>query len=71
MRLTIVCPLFYGGGSGSATYYQLLAEGLMARGVHVTIISDRETGRFGGQYFALFPARCGRDRHPLRDRLAY
>lgn len=71
MQLVIVCPLFHGGGSGVATYYRLLAHSLMEKGVAVSIISDREKGEFAGQYIGLFPVRCGRDRRPLRDRLAY
>ena len=71
MKLVIICPLFHGSGSGSATYYRLLAEEFIKKGVLVTIISDYEQGDFSGQYISLFPARCGRDRHPLRDRFYY
>jgi glycosyltransferase involved in cell wall biosynthesis len=69
--LTVVCPSFHAGGSGSSVYYPLLAGTLASAGWKVSVVSDEERGSFAGTYHPLFPARTGRNRRPVRDRLAF
>lgn len=71
--LTICTPVFWGDGSGAASYYQLLTKECLALGWIVSVIGDQEaaTHDLNLNYFPLFPVRCLRDRQFLRDRLAY
>lgn len=72
-RVAICSPIFWGDASGASVYYQLLANELLTHGVDVTVISDQERAdsELSVNYFPLFPARCAKDKRPLRDVAAY
>jgi glycosyltransferase involved in cell wall biosynthesis len=72
-HVVICSPIFWGGGSGASSYYQLLAKEFVLSGFQVSVISDQEVldGGLNVNYFSLFPARCSRNRRVLRDHFAY
>lgn len=71
MKVLILTPLFFGDSSGAAVYYKILANSFIQSGYAVSVISDKETGEFQGQYYGLLPSRCGREKRFPRDVFAY
>lgn len=69
--LLIVTPAYHGGATGAAVYYGLLTEAFAADGRSVHVVGDRRQAPSPVHYHALFPERVGRDRRPVRDRIAY
>ncbi|RME56143.1 glycosyltransferase [Candidatus Parcubacteria bacterium] len=71
MTVVFISPLFFGDSSGAAIYYRLLAKYVSDKGCIVSVISDKEMGDFDGQYYDLFPKRCGQNKKFPRDVYVY
>jgi len=73
-NISIVTPIFSGSGTGAATYYHLLAEGLQHQGVDLTIISEKTNLPINFdncEYLGLFPTRTGKKKQLIRDLIGY
>ena len=64
-KIYIVSPIFCGGGSGAAIYYNILADSLQRNGFDVTIITDKEECKSKLKIIKLFPVRSSRKKNIL------
>jgi len=73
-KAIIITPIFSDSGTGAATYYHLLAEGLQHQGVNLTIISEQThfpVNFDNCEYLELFPTRTGKKKQLIRDLIGY
>ncbi|QDZ40714.1 glycosyltransferase family 4 protein [Euhalothece natronophila Z-M001] len=73
-KVIIITPILFGSGTGAATYYYLLAEGLQHQGIDLTIISEKANLPINfdnGEYLGLFPSRTGKKKQLIRDLIGY
>lgn len=71
MKITILTPLFHGDSSGASVYYKSLTHYLLKNKYNVSVISDNESGEYSGQYYPVFPKRCGQNKRGVRDIFSY
>lgn len=78
-KLLIISPILFGSGSGAATYYKTLAEGLLENGISVSFLTDRENPVNDDErnllskikVIRLFPKRSLRKKNLLIDIVKY
>lgn len=73
-KILIITPIFFGSGTGAATYYSLLAESLVSCDFEPIIISEKTSSSYNYQncqYFGIFPIRTGKNKNVFKDILVY
>lgn len=68
-KILIITPLFQRGGSGAATYYQLLNQWLKANNFRTIVLSEWPPS--GGVKYGIWPARSGKSKRFVRDLFLY
>lgn len=73
-KVLIITPIFFGSGTGAATYYSLLADSLLFCGFEPIIISEKadyskDSQKY--QYFGVFPIRTGKNKNIFKDIFVY
>ncbi|NJN73502.1 MAG: glycosyltransferase family 4 protein [Limnothrix sp. RL_2_0] len=73
-KILIFTPIFFGSGTGAATYYQLLVKSLQKYNFSFTIVSEtnnqnNRTKSF--KYISLLPLRSGKNKQFLKDLFLY
>ena len=72
--VVIITPIFFGSGTGAATYYQLLVNALNGHHYKFIVISEiaeNPTLTHIEDYYGILPKRTGKDKQVWRDRLIY
>lgn len=73
-KVLIVSPIFFGSGTGAATYYSLLVDSLLSCGFDPIIISEKVDSSQNNQqcqYFGIFPIRTGKNKNIIKDIFVY
>lgn len=73
-KVLIITPIFFGSGTGAATYYSLLAESLVSCDFEPIIISEKTyspQNHQNYQYFGIFPIRTGKNKNIFKDIFVY
>jgi len=75
-QVSIITPIFYGSGTGAATYYPLIAQNLHNKSVDLKIIIISEKTKLypnieNCEYLGLFPTRTGKKKQLLQDVMGY
>ncbi|AFY39022.1 glycosyl transferase group 1 [[Leptolyngbya] sp. PCC 7376] len=73
-KISIITPIFFGSGTGAATYYQLLLQSLQQYPLDFRVFSEKAKEQQCSQekwqnfeYVSLLPQRSGKDKQLLRD----
>lgn len=73
-KILIFTPIFFGSGTGAATYYQLLIKSLQKFNLSFTVVSEtdsRNSPTESFQYISLLPLRSGKNKQFLKDLFLY
>lgn len=73
-KILIFTPIFFGSGTGAATYYQLLVKSLQKYNFSFTIASETHTENSqteSFEYISLLPLRSGKNKQFLKDLFLY
>lgn len=72
-KISIITPIFWGSGTGAATYYQLLLESLQKYPFDFRVFSEHYSAPYSEQinkkvnYISLLPRRSGKNKQKLLD----